>query len=125
MKDKTLTCSDCGQEFDKYGVELPDRPECEACGGLLRPGVVWFGEMLPPEALAKAQRAAESCQAMLVAGTSSLVQPAASMAYWAKSGGALIVEINLERTPLSDHADECLFGQAGTILPQLVQKMSP
>lgn len=116
----TVRCTGCGQEVDKFGAKLSDQPMCDACGALLRPAVVWFGEMLPPEALSAAQRAVSRCQAMLVVGTSSLVQPAASLAIGAKSHGAMVVEVNLEPTPLSPEADEHLFGQAGTILPKLV-----
>ncbi len=117
----TVRCTGCGQEVDQFGVKLSDRPTCNTCGDLLRPGVVWFGEMLPPEALSAAQDAVDRCQAMLVVGTSSAVQPAASLACWARSHGAMVVEINLEPTPLSADADQCLFGKAGTILPQLVK----
>ena len=88
-------------------------------------GRAWcgFGEMLPPDALKAAQEAVGRCQAMLVVGTSSVVEPAASMAGWARAHGALVVEINLERTPLSEQADECLYGKAGEILPRLVSAL--
>ncbi len=119
----TTRCTACGQEIDHFGDKLSRRPTCGDCGGLLRPGVVWFGEMLPPDALAAAQDAASRCQAILVVGTSSVVEPAASMAGRALAQGALVVEINLERTPLSEKADECLFGKAGEILPRLVSAL--
>ncbi len=119
----TTRCTACYQEFDHFGDKLSRRPACEDCGGLLGPGVVWFGEMLPPDALTAAQDAASRCQAILVVGTSSVVEPAASMARWARAHGALVVEINLERTPLSQEADECLFGKAGEILPTLVSAL--
>ncbi|MCH8053703.1 MAG: NAD-dependent deacylase [Planctomycetes bacterium] len=119
----TTRCTACCQEFDHFGDKLSRRPTCDDCGGLLRPGVVWFGEMLPPDALTAAQDAVGRCQAILVVGTSSVVEPAASMAGWARAHGALVVEINLERTPLSEEADECLFGKAGEILPKLVSAL--
>lgn len=119
----TVRCLGCGQEFDKFAVELPELPTCEDCGAMLRPAVVWFGETLPAAALASAERAIESCEAMLVIGTSSVVQPAASMAGWAKAGGALVVEINLESTALSSEADDCLCGRAGEIMPALLAKI--
>ena len=86
--------------------------------------MVWFGEMLPQHALTAAQDAVGRCQAMLVVGTSSVVQPAASMAGWAKAQGALVIEINLEPTPLSEEADECLVGEAGEILPRLASAVA-
>ncbi len=119
----TTRCTTCCQEFDQFGEKLSVRPTCDDCGGLLRPGVVWFGETLPPDALSAAQNAASRCQAILVVGTSSIVEPAASMARWARAHGALVVEINLERTPLSKKADECLVGKAGEILPRLVSAL--
>jgi len=118
-----LRCLKCAAEFDTVGQTLGELPKCEACEGLLRPAVVWFGELLPEGALAAAQQAVSSCQAMLVVGTSSVVQPAASMAYWAKSQGAAVIEINLEPTPLSGDADECLFGKAATIVPRLLDRL--
>lgn len=120
----TVRCTACDQEFDKFGVKLDCLPACESCGNLLRPAVVWFGEMLSPEVLAAAQTAAEDCQAMLVVGTSSVVQPAASLALTARAGGALVIEINLDTTPLSAQADEFLSGKAGEVLPQLAEAIT-
>lgn len=94
-------------------------PHCPRCAGLLRPGVVWFGELLPEAALASALRAAAECQLLLSIGTSSLVHPAARLPYEAQAAGALIVEINQTETPLSEYADYVLRGPAGEILPQL------
>jgi NAD-dependent deacetylase len=94
-------------------------PRC-ACEGLLRPDVVWFGEPLPYDLLKRAIRAVESCDLMLVIGTSGLVQPAASMADAALARGMPVVEINLDPTPLSDQATYALHGKAGEILPKLI-----
>ena len=71
----------------------------------MRPGVVWFGEMLPPDTISAAQEAVTGCEVMLVVGTSAVVQPAASFAAWARSNGARIIEVNPETTPLSDTVD--------------------
>ncbi|NIP86616.1 MAG: NAD-dependent deacylase, partial [Planctomycetales bacterium] len=101
-----------------------DIPHCPACGSMMRPGVVWFGEMLPSEAFAEAVAAARNCQVMLVVGTSAVVQPAASIATWAAETGAAIVEVNPEATPLSAGADYCLAGPSGEILPAVVQGMT-
>jgi len=113
-------CTRCGRETLDRAPDMGNRPTCAACCGLLRPGVVWFGESLDPEILRQALEAAERCRVMLVVGTSSVVQPAASLAYTAKSGGALLAEINLARTPNSDLMDIVLMGKAGEILPELV-----
>jgi NAD-dependent deacetylase len=99
-------------------------PRCPRCGGLLRPGVVWFNESLPPAALARAERAAQSCDVLLSIGTSSLVHPAAGLPLLAQRSGALLVEVNPSSTPLTRHADAVLAGPAGQILPQLLRELS-
>jgi len=95
-------------------------PRCPQCGGLIRPDVVWFGEMLPQEEFSKAESAAKRCDIFFSIGTSSIVYPAASLPYTALDYGALVVEINLENTDLSERAHETLLGKAGEILPELL-----
>jgi NAD-dependent deacetylase len=97
-------------------------PACPKCGANLRPDVVWFGESLPRRELEVAVEAARCCQVFLSVGTSGLVQPAASLAYAASHRGAVVVEINTERTPLSSKADFVLIGKSGEILPELVRQ---
>jgi NAD-dependent deacetylase len=82
--------------------------------------VVWFGEALPTDAVQRAWDAAESCEIMLVVGTSALVQPAASLPMVGKAHGAYVVEVNLDATPLTGIADETHYGKAGEILPRLL-----
>lgn len=102
----------------------PDRdeipPRCPRCGGLLRPDVVWFGEMLPATALRTAQQAAASAEIFLSIGTSALVYPAAELPLTALAAGSIVVEINPQPTPLSARATFSLQGAAGEILPALV-----
>jgi len=98
-------------------------PACPACGGQLRPGVVWFGEAIPEDALNKAMAAASTCDLFFSIGTSSLVWPAAGLAETARAAGARIVEVNPNPTPLSDMSDFCLSGNAGTLLPELVSRL--
>jgi NAD-dependent deacetylase len=95
-------------------------PRCARCGSPLRPDVVWFGEMLPADALARAQEAAARCAVFLSIGTSSEVYPAAALPDIARSAGATVVEVNPQRTPLSDCADFALRGPAGEVLPALI-----
>jgi NAD-dependent deacetylase len=94
-------------------------PRCE-CGSFLRPDVVWFGEMLPENAIAQAYRALSKCDTMLVVGTSGTVFPAAGFPSVAKQAGAKIIEVNPEETPVTLEADLFLRGPAGEILPELV-----
>jgi NAD-dependent deacetylase len=86
---------------------------------MLRPDVVWFGEMLPEGALDAAMRAAARCDVLLSVGTSGLVEPAASLPFAALEGGATVIEVNADATPLSPHATFTLRGSAGAILPRL------
>jgi NAD-dependent deacetylase len=128
-----LRCTACGAKRQDYSVPLdPFPPRC-ACmrrrsgegvaeGPLMRPGVVWFGESLPEQAWSDAAAAASAADAMLVVGTSALVQPAASLPLLARQKGAFLVEINPERTPLSDVVDLVLTGKAGDVLGCLIGK---
>ena len=102
---------------DNFDVE---NGRCRSCGGHLRPGVVWFGEMLPIDALETAISAAEQCDVFFSIGTSSIVYPAADLWRRAKDSGAVIIEINKDPTPLTSLADYSFLGKAGEILPQLV-----
>lgn len=117
----TLRCVSCGAEARDERVPLPELPpRCESCGGMLRPGVVWFGEPLPAEALDAAFQAATACEVMLVVGTSAQVYPAAALAPLAQQAGARVIEVNMEETPHSGLADVPLRGAAGKILPQIL-----
>jgi NAD-dependent deacetylase len=97
---------------------------CGSCSGHLRPAVVWFGEMLPPEAIESAINAAEECEVFFSIGTSSVVYPAADLWRRAKNNGAMVVEINKDPTSLTRLADYAFLGKAGEILPALVRKVT-
>lgn len=115
-----VRCVAEGIERDDLRPDLgPLPPRCE-CGALLRPAVVWFGEALAESELREAYDLARRARLVLVAGTSSLVHPAASLPRVAREAGAYVVEINPEATPLSPLANERLAGASGSILPALV-----
>ncbi len=95
-------------------------PRCDRCGAMLRPDVVWFGESLSRHVLDRSFALAELADACLVVGTSGVVQPAASIASVAARAGAVLVEVNLEPTPITAQADVSLLGRAVEIVPQLV-----
>ena len=116
-----VRCTECRAITLDRSPDLGNSPRCKACGGLLRPHVVWFGEALDPEILGQAVDVSRSCRVMLVIGTSSVVQPAASLALEAQSGGAQLAEINLESTPHSHFMDFTFHGKAGDIVPRLVE----
>lgn len=117
-----VRCTGCSYRGINRETPLRDLPPCCECGMLLRPDIVWFGEMLPPEILEEAWSSAQASDLFLMIGTSALVQPAASLPLAAKEAGAKLVEINLEHTPLSPHADISLLGCAGELLPELVSE---
>jgi NAD-dependent protein deacetylase/lipoamidase len=96
--------------------EVP--PRCPHCGGLIRPGVVWFGEMLDPDVVRKASEAAE-CDVFITIGTSAIVYPAAGFLASAKQHGAFTAEINPEATPATSTVDLALRGGAEQILPEI------
>ena len=110
--------NDCASD----NFDLPNA-RCRSCGGHLRPAVVWFGEMLPIDALETAVATAEECDVFFSIGTSSLVYPAADLWRGAKNNGAIVIEINKDPTPLTPLADYSFLGQAGEILPQLVREI--
>jgi NAD-dependent deacetylase len=116
-----VRCTGCGAVTEDRRVPLPELPACESCGSLLRPHVVWFGESLDPKILDLAYRATESCQLMMVIGTSGMVQPAASMGAAARRHGAFVSEINLEPTPYTGAYDLSILGKAGEVLPKLLE----
>ena len=116
-----LRCVVCARELENRDVPLPEIPPRCSCGGLLRPGVVWFGEALPPDAMQQAARAAAGCDLFLLCGTSAVVYPAASLPERALAAGAKVVEINIEPTPFSDVAHLSLRGKSGEVLPRLVR----
>lgn len=95
-------------------------PRCTQCGSMLRPDVVWFGEMLPEDALEAAMQAARQCDVFLSVGTSAVVEPAASLPLVARQSGAMVIEVNPQPTPLTAAAQISLRGAAGEILPRLV-----
>ncbi len=120
-----VRCSECGRFAEDWTEDSEDLPRCQACGGLLRPDVVWFGEALPRLALQAAVEAARSCELFLSIGTSGVVQPAASLAYAAHNRGAGLIEVNPDPTPLTPKVDYFLQGKSGELLPALVQAVWP
>ena len=111
----TVRCLKCGKErIDR--TELNNLPPHCACGGMLRPGVVWFGEALPEGAIERATDAVCAADVLIVAGTSAQVYPAAGLI----SLASVVIEINPEETPFSDAVAFSLRGTSAEILPQLV-----
>ena len=117
-------CMDCHKKYETRKVDISEiPPRCE-CGGILRPDIVFFGEMIPAQAIRRSRQAAADCDLMLVVGTSAVVQPAAMIPVIAKNNGAKIVEINRERTPLTDEiSDYLIMGGAGEVMNQILEAL--
>lgn len=115
-----VCCSRCGLKGEYRDIPNDTLPPKCGCGGLVRPNVVWYGEALPEKVLNSAFRAAGECKVMLVIGTSAVVYPIAYLPNVAKENGAYIIEVNLERTPISAIADEVIIAPAGKAVPGLL-----
>lgn len=122
-RTKCFDCDRIADESQWVGDVVP--PRCVHCNGMLRPDVVWFGEMLPAKALGTAKQASAECDVFLSVGTSTVVEPAASLPFQARRSGALVVEVNPGPTPLTPHAGFSLCGRAAAVLPQLVAAAFP
>lgn len=116
-----VRCFDCARPGPPHS-DAETVPRCLSCGGMLRPDVVWFGEMLPEMAMARARDAALSAEVFLSVGTSNLVEPAASLPWVAGRHGAMVVVINTtaegQRSGPGIHH---LTGPSGLVLPDLVR----
>ena len=116
----TMSCLWCGKKYTAAEKSEEALPRCE-CQKILKPDVIFFGEAIPTEALNKSFQLAASSQALMVVGTSAVVSPANTIPGTAKQSGAKIIEINKEKTHLTDSiTDVFLQGGAGDIVSELV-----
>lgn len=113
---RCVACEAMRESREPLGGELP---HCD-CGALMRPDIVWFGEALPQQVLSEAFSCARSAEVFLSVGTSAWVMPACQLPVVAKQSGAYVVEVNLEKTPISEMVDEAHHRKAGEILPSLL-----
>lgn len=120
-----VKCADCERPVEPAPTE--ERvPRCDRCGGMLRPDVVWFGELLPAEAMERAHAAAADCDLFISVGTSNLVEPAASLPWLAARRGTPVVVVNTtaegQRSGPTIHH---LLGLAGIVLPSWIEAAWP
>lgn len=117
-------CIDCGEPYkEQIDYSSNELIRCGSCNGFIRPGVVWFGEMLPQEVFTKSGILASQCDICFIVGTSAVVYPAASIPLSAKQGGAYLVEINIDPTEISHIIDYSLTGKSGEILPVMLEEL--
>ena len=120
------TCINCFKVYDSLPfiqpfLETGAVPRCPACGGVLKPNVILFGEQLPAQELIAAQQAAARCDVMIVAGSSLEVAPACDLPIKAQQHGAVVVLINLEKTPVDSAAQIVIHDDVAAALPQIVE----
>jgi len=115
-------CFDQNHPIDPLPEGDEEPPRCE-CGSLIRPDVVWFGEMLPEDAVNRSFEVLANCDTILVVGTSGMVYPAAGFPSYAKGFGATVIEVNPEETPITADADIFVQGLAGEVLPEILNAL--
>jgi NAD-dependent deacetylase len=121
-------CLSCGRRYPferikarwEGGEEIPD---CEECGGMLKPDAVLFGEALPQEVLAEASRRSSDCDLFIVVGSTLIIYPAAYMPVYAVRAGARLVIVNLSDTPLDAQADVLIRARAGEAMSRIVERV--
>jgi NAD-dependent deacetylase len=117
---KSFTCMWCYKKYDYEDKRGEYPPQCE-CGKILKPDVIFFGEAIPSLAMARSSQLASTCQALLIIGTSAVVSPFNILPRQAKQVGATVIEINLEKTVLTDSiTDIFLQGKATERVSQVV-----
>jgi NAD-dependent deacetylase len=123
-----VTCVKCHNHYStEWVIErnsgLCDVPECEYCGGILKPDVVFFGENLPQDVLDAAIYHACHCDLFIVLGSSLVVYPAAHIPMYAKEKGAKLVIVNGEETSYDGFADLVIRGKTGEIMKGVLEEI--
>ena len=112
-------CNDCGRVFSEIDRDY-ESLHCE-CSGLIRPDVVWFGEMLPEDVLEESFEEARNADVYFSIGTAATVFPAAQLPIEALNSGAYVIEVNIKKTSLTPYIQKHFSGQAGQVLPQILK----
>jgi NAD-dependent deacetylase len=123
-----VTCLNCGRRYDRDTIQTRYRmdgkpPFCDACGGILKPATISFGQSMPERETAEAYRRSEACDLFIVIGSSLVVQPAASMPVAAKRAGAKLVIINRDATGCDSLADIIISDDAGPTMAAIVAEV--
>jgi len=121
-------CLGCGRKYPSEEVQVrleagEKVPTCEACGGIMKPDVIQFGQAMPEKETAEAQKRAAGCDLLMAIGSSLVVYPAAQMPLIAKENGAKLVIINLMPTPHDQYADVVINEKIGDTLPRIIEQV--
>lgn len=123
-----VSCLECQKRYPKEQIQKrlgqgEKAPRCDACGGLLKPATISFGQPMPERETREAQTRAATCDLFLVAGSSLVVYPAAQMPLIAKDSGAKLIIVNLAPTPHDRYADIVIHQKTGETLYQLAAQV--
>jgi NAD-dependent deacetylase len=121
-------CLSCGRRYPFEQIKAridggEEVPDCEACGGMLKPDAVLFGEALPEKVLQEASRRAADCDLFIVVGSTLVVYPAAYMPLYALRAGARLIIVNLSDTPLDAQAAVLIRARAGEAMSRIVDRV--
>jgi len=121
----TSSCSGCGERYGAVRVlellEAADAPACPACGEILKPDVVFFGELLPPAEIERALELARRARLLLVVGSALEVHPVAGLPLETLRAGGELAIVNQGPTPFDRQASLRLDERAGEVLPAVVE----
>ena len=124
---RTASCLECGECVSLEAVvgELRDRPAppCPACGAILKPDVVMFGELLPVDAIDRASALAREAGVLLVVGSTLEVYPVAAVPEETLAAGGSLAIVNRGSTPYDRSAAVCIDGSAGETLAGLAEAL--
>jgi NAD-dependent deacetylase len=125
---RSATCPGCGEQQPLERVlELladADAPACPACGEILKPDVVFFGELLPTGAIERAMELARDARLLLVVGSALEVYPVAALPAETLAAGGEVAIVNRGPTPYDERAALCVDGNAAAVLPALVRELA-
>ncbi|HKI98133.1 MAG TPA: Sir2 family NAD-dependent protein deacetylase [bacterium] len=121
-----VACLSCGHRVPREAFQplvsaAGEAPDCERCGGLMKPATISFGQMLTPESLARAAEETDACDLFLVIGSSLVVYPAAEFPIRAMRAGAPLVIVNRQDTPHDPYATLVLNASAGEVMSSVVE----
>jgi NAD-dependent deacetylase len=120
-------CLSCHKRYELEALEVVFRrdsriPPCDQCGGIIKTATISFGQSMPEREMRRAHAAVQACDLCIVAGSSLVVYPAATLPELAKQRGARLAIVNREATPLDEIADLVVRAELGATLSQLVER---